>query len=221
MCIQDPNFDPALFTGIDCDFDGDGEADFLASGGRSWVDLDGTLPANDCPGASGEGSSELDYWITNGYGCDLFRHSWISQQTGVATNIFDAAWERWQTGNPLVVIPVFDDMCADGHPSTFCPSRVHGQDVFLPVSGNQSYFHIIDYALFYITCVRKGPSGSCPGQTRFGELNGPTGSGVYNNGDINSMRSIEGYFIDGVPPDAEGKCTGGVDTGLYTLYLDE
>ncbi len=221
MCIQDPDYDPSLpYTFIDCDFDGDGEADFLASGGRSWVDLDGANLADNCPPASGEGSSELNRWITNGYDCELVRHLWVAQQSGVTTNVFDAVYNIWQSGRRYVLVPVFNDMCEPGDPRTECADRVHAQDDYHEISGNQPYFHIIDFAAFYITCVKVNPSDSCPGQRRFAELNGQSGLRIYNNGELNSMRSVEGYFVDGIPDDTSGKCTGGVDTGVYTLYLD-
>jgi Flp pilus assembly protein TadG len=218
---------------VNCDFDSppDGEADFLAAGGRSWVDLDGALAANDC-GGSGEGSDELRDWIRDGYPCTLDRHVWIPEGPGNQNNVFAAVYDKWwpvRNTGLLVVIPVFDEFCPDGAPSTCGYDLTLHPDTIKQGSGSQSTFHIIDFAAFVITCVRLDNNDpptsafpdSCPGYKKFADLNGPPpGSGYFNGGQINNMNTIEGYFIEGIPPGLGGKCTGGVDTGSFTLYLD-
>jgi hypothetical protein len=226
-CIED---DPP--GTVRCDFDDppDGEADFMASGGRSWADLDGSQAGNDC-GGSGEGASELVSWINGGYPCDLPTHVWMPHETGNMNSVFAAVYDKWwpvRATGLLVVIPVFDDWCKDGYPAS-CGSTVHEEDSFNYGSSNQSHFHIIDFAAFVITCVRltghQPPNAefpdSCPGYARFAELNGPgSANPIFNNGQINNMNTIEGYFVTGVPEGLGGKCEGGIDTGAYTLYLD-
>jgi hypothetical protein len=219
MCVED---DPAGI--LTCDLDGDGESDWLASGGRSWVDLDGTAAADNCPGATGEGSTELSYWVTNGFSCQLNEHSWLPEQTGNLGNVFDATYTRWQNNEPLVTVPVNDDYCPDGDPryTPECnqppggPKWHTGLDRLYPGSGSQiAYFHVDTFAVFYITCVRKNenaPNGSCPGIEKAKELNPTIIQG-------NSYKSIEGYFLEGYIPGTGGQCEW-QDTGVYTLYLD-
>jgi hypothetical protein len=233
-CVED--YPPPVGT-IICDFDSppDGEADFLASGGRSWADLDGSNAAKDC-GGTGEGAGELADWVDTSYPCDMPRHTWLPDEMGNMTSVYDAVYDKWLPNKGLlVVIPVFDDFCKDGYPvnpllggGKCASSASHpgpfwhtGLDTINEGATNQNHFHIIDFAAFYVTCVRKSnnfPPESCPGYERFKTINAAT-PGV-TPGNLQSMKSIEGYFIDGVPPGLFGKCEGGVDTGAWTLYLD-
>jgi hypothetical protein len=209
-CIED---DP-INGYLTCDLDGDGESDWVAEGGRSWVDLDGgpSSPEN-CTPTSSEGGSELTYWIENGYGCDLNIHTWVPEQGGVANSIFQTVEDRRQT-NPLVVLPVFDDFC-DDYPSTGCPTKYHpGTDIIHTMQ--PMYFHIKGFSAFYITCVREHPSDNCPGITRAMDLNTQL-----TKGQKQSTVSIEGYFLTGYVPGLEGRDDFEFDTGVFTVYLDQ
>jgi len=221
VCIED---DPANGT-LKCDFDGDGESDWLASGGRSWLDLDGNQAANDCEHMS-EGASELTYWIENGFVnpsnpsdplCRLSIHTWVPAQTGVSTSIFQEVEDRRQT-NPLVVVPVFDAFCPDGDPRTAlgCVDLWHpnatdpSNDTIKELTAaSPQYFHIDDFTAFYITCVRLNNGDYCPGAERIELL----------NGNKPSLKSIEGYFLEGTVPGLGGRGDPDSDTGVYTFYL--
>ncbi len=211
VCIQDSP------TGtINCDFDDppDGEADFLASGGRSWSDLDGNI--FDCEGRS-EGASELSEWILNGYPCEITAHTWLSAQSGVAASIYDTVEDRMET-NPLVLVPVFDMFCP-GDPVTHPGCTYHSSDDTVNyLTGNSEYFHTVAFAAFYITCVNQVNvkthlDQACPGMRRAWELN----QAMFNG----TIRSIEGYFLEGYIPGLEGRGEYDIDTGVYTIYLTE
>lgn len=209
-CIEDDPVNGYLI----CDLDGDGESDWVASGGRSWVDLDGRSSEDNCYPTSTEGASELSNWITNGYPCDLRTHTWVPEQTGLSSSIFQNVEDRRQT-NPLVVLPVFDDFCDDGLPNIACPSKWHS-DVDNTHEHQPTYFHIEGFSAFYITCVRDKSNKVCPGIQRAMDLNTQL-----NNGQKQSIRSIEGYFLTGYVPGLEGRDDYDFDTGVFTIYLDQ
>lgn len=209
-CIEE---DPVAGTHY-CDLDGDLEIDWLASGGRSWLDLDGNEAARDCESA-GEGAAELVEWISNGYECEIRIHTWVPENTGVATSIFGEVEDRRQT-NPLVILPVFDDYCPDGDPrdpATWpqCQGKWHDViDTMHPLTAQQPmYFHIDSFAAFYITCVRLNNGDYCVGAERLEEL----------NGNMPNLKSIEGYFLEGSVPGLGGIGDPDIDTGVYTFYL--
>jgi hypothetical protein len=180
---------------MDCDYNDDGVNDILASGDRSWLDLDG----------GGGGASELSYWINNGFSDGLNIHTWLGDQSGVATSIFGDVHNR--VGDD-VVIPVFDKFCDQpgSLPETSCPSLYDPQDVTVPSGGTSTlYYHIISFSVFHITCVDAPPYGPCPGHDA---------AGLPNN-----VKTIEGYFVQGPVPGLTGKPGDGVDAGAYSLYL--
>ncbi|HEX7976773.1 MAG TPA: pilus assembly protein TadG-related protein [Anaerolineales bacterium] len=214
--------------GIVCDLNGDGQPDFFSSGGRSWLDLDGkgSDPRNPvgCDTTSSEGSVELDDWILNGFRCDLTTHTWVGEQTGLAASIYTNVETRRRT-NPLVIVPVFDELCNQANPQTGCPTAWHAQDKVNWLA--PMYFHINGFAALYITCVNQGlikdfgdPAsnpGVCPGIRTFVYNN--RNSGVFPK-NVN-IKSIEGYFLKGVIPGLGGKGgSGGLDTGVNTIYLN-
>lgn len=220
-CLED---DPVNGT-LTCDLDGDGTVDWLAAGGRSWLDLDGNDTAYDCEQSS-EGASELIYWIEHGFEnpsnpsdprCKLDIHTWVPESTGVATSIFINVEHRRQT-NPLVVLPVFDDYCPDGDPrvAATCAGKWHPNasdlnlDKLNPMTAAQpAYFHIKYFSAFYITCVRLNNGDICPGAERLEAV----------NGNMPNLKSIEGYFLEGYISGIGGKGDPNIDTGLYTFYL--
>lgn len=217
-CITDENPDGELY----CDLDDDGEGDWIGSGGRSWLDLDGSQAEDDCE-SKGEGAAELIWWVEHGFAdendqpCRLINHSWIPAQTGVATSIFRDV--SYRTGD-IVIVPVFNDFC-DGDPQTdpACTSppdpfepKWHSQDVIFPLNAaDPMYFHIIDFTPFYISCVNLNQHDACPGIEKAKELN----PGVLGP----NTKSIEGYFLTGYTPGLGGRCEG-IGSGGYTLYLD-
>ncbi len=194
FCQDPPNSGIPAGT-LDCDYDDDGLNDLLAGGDRSWLDLDG----------GGGGSSELVDWINGGFDAEVIRHTWFGGQTGVANDVFQAAWGR--TGD-YVLFPVFDQYCDEpgALPEVSCPDLYHPEDKTVLSGGSATlYYHIITFALFKITCVDAPPHGPCPGHEA---------AGLPNN-----VKTIEGFFVRGFVPGLKGRPSDGVDAGAYTLYL--
>jgi len=190
---------------LDCDLDNDGDDDLLAGGGRSWLDLNG----------GGGGSNELRDWIENGFNGTINAHSWMGDEPGVANNVFQAA--AGKVGE-FVLVPVFNEICNSNHnPETACSSQWHaGYDHVIDNSGGNYYYHVMGFAIFYITCVDSPgvPGPECPGHQVARDMNS---SYLHGRG---SFKSIEGYFIEGfVPGVGGGAGGGGIDTGAYTLFL--
>lgn len=200
---------------LTCDLDGDGEPDWMAGGGRSWVDLDGKQAVDNCPPpTSSEGQAELDEWIENGYNCDIFAHTWLPEQTGAQASTF-AETETRRQKDPIVVLPVFDAFC-DGDPRTdpTCIWHPDGTDPSTDTihADQPVYFHTIAFSAFYITCVRDAHKQECPGIMEARALNPII--------DKESIMSIEGYFLTGFIPGLGGKGDPNFDTGIFTIWLD-
>ena len=81
---------------------------------------------------------------------------------------------------------------------------------------NSINVHIASFAGFGLTCVKaSGSASSCPAWQKFLELNeGPGGPP-----DINSYKTIEGYFITGFVPGLGAGEPGIPDAGVYVLLL--
>ncbi len=193
---QDPPNSGEPDGALDCDYDDDGVNDLLAAGDRSWLDLDG----------GGGGSSELVDWINGGFPGEVYIHTWFGGQSGVANDVFQAAYDR--TGD-YVLFPVFDQYCNQPGmlPEDACPTLYHWEDdTTVPTGGAATlYYHIITFALFYIECVDAPPYGPCPGHEA---------AGLPNN-----VKTIEGHFVGGFVAGLKGKLVDGVDAGAWTLYL--
>ena len=238
-CIEDGQEGAFLI----CDLDGDGDKDHFAGSGRSWTDLDGKtgkLGNPDCP-PSQDQTTELIAWILEGFGCALNTHTWTPEVTGDVDKIFQAIECRINQAacgpsesslGPLVLLPVYDDFCLNDTPDPNIPfdcdqdgdddsAKWHEGDEIRYT--DPAYFHIVQFAPFYITCVR-GPGKSvtptglvstCPGYEAF-KLNN---SGVIPN--IQSVASVEGYFLHGYVPGLKGRGDDGFLDGVFTVYLDE
>ncbi len=212
VCVYPPERTPEEGE-IQCDLDGDGINDLLADGDRSWLDLDG----------GGGGSNELVDWIEGDAELEIVIHTWIPGQQGVTTSVFKAAAKR--VGD-IALVPVFNAICeTDPFILTNCLSIAHGGSYtpgtdFIAYAGGTftSYFHIIGFAAFYISCVQtvqvdpeKSPEG-CPGYRLARE------AGIIEG----SEKTLEGYFINkGFLQGISGQPSDGVDAGVYTVYLIE
>lgn len=184
---------------MDCDYDNDGEDDLIANGGRSWLDLNG----------GGGGSSELVTWIQNGYPGQITYPLWVGGQNGVADNVFQNV-ENYQVGK-IVLVPIYNKIC-DDYPLTACPSFVEPGDSIVATSGG-SYYRIFAFGAFYVTCVHAPPyggGGTCPGHYAF------SNAGIIPN----NTKTIEGYFVKDVLPNAGSGDCGLVDLGAYSLTLE-
>ncbi len=182
ICIED---DPVKGN-VYCDFDDDGEVDWLTGANRSWIDLDGDDAEYDCPGGSIQ--DETSDWILNGYNCEINEHTWINDDPGNDAADFDATdcrikpttekctGDTTETSNkmgldkPLVIIPVYDDFCQDGDTvvngedrvNCIPPTNLSGDPRWhdgvdtIHVGNQAKYYHVVSFVAFHITCVRLG-----------------------------------------------------------------
>ncbi|MEN6434441.1 MAG: pilus assembly protein TadG-related protein [Anaerolineaceae bacterium] len=190
---------------LTCDLDGDGAIDLLGSGDRSWLDLD---------------ELNLKKSIEKFYAQELGIHTWAPGQTGVNAAVLDTIDDVIISASKVVMVPVVNAVCPKdvGVNSTQCQNLAHTGDTGLPlepgetdtlISGNgNTYFHIVGFAPFYVTCVRKGGNDKCPGH-----------NWAVNAGNMkDNVKTIEGYFVDNYPVDlAYG--TGGIDLGVNVISL--
>jgi hypothetical protein len=199
FCQEPPNSGLPAGT-LDCDIDNDGVNDLETGGNRSWLDLTGSA-----------GAGDLKDWVRNGFPGKLVEHTWFGGQAGVADSIFQAVFDRVGT---VVILPVFDSYCK-GNPNSACPSDVHPQDQIVVSGGtSQTYFHVITFSAFHITCVSAPPgSNKCPGKDAVWAAN-PT---ELKKSDYNKIKTIEGYFVKDYF--GSGKCDG-PSAGIYTIYLN-
>ena len=96
-------------------------------------------------------------------------------------------------------------------------------DFIVPVSsGGIRRYHISGFVRFFITCVQVNPNpdivGDCPGYASFMDSN----DGIPGfNGQYNSSKAIEGFFVSGFMDGLYGKSSGGSDLQNYTIYLNK
>jgi hypothetical protein len=133
----------------------------------------------------------------------------------VANTVFQAVGDE---AGRIVAVPVFDQICDSDDIINNCVT--HPEDVYRIGSGGGLNFHIITFALFYISCVSAPgvPGLECPGHKWLRD-NGilADASGV----NANNPFTIEGYFIEGTVEGLGGDPSdpGGIDTGAYVFYL--
>lgn len=194
---------------MDCDFDDDGRDDFLGNGDASWLDLNG----------EGGGSSELVDWVHNGFNEGIRIHTWIPSEPGDDVNIYHAAADHV---GEIVLLPVFNQFCV-GDPSLVenqhCLDAAHltvplppniDTDIYVYGTAN-TYYHIVGFGFFFISCVDAPSHGPCPGHAL------AVANGLIAENDA----TIEGYFVTGVPVDFGAGGPGGVDLGAYVLSLTQ
>jgi hypothetical protein len=201
---------------MDCDFDDDGRDDFLGQGDAAWLDLNG----------GGGGASELSDWVDNGFPDPIQVHTWVPSQPGDDVSIYHTAADHV---GEIVLLPVFNQFCV-GDPwlveNQHCLDAAHayiplppdmGSDIFV-IGNTQTYYHIIGFAFFYISCVDAPAEQNCPGHALAAV---PGGIFDMNGLNPNSTFTIEGYFVTGVPVDFGAAGPGGVDLGAYVLSLTQ
>jgi hypothetical protein len=196
--------DPA--TGyFNCDFDDppDGVNDLLSAADRSWMDLNGGSPD----------AADLNDWISNGYFEPLRYHTWFPSDIGDKASAYHAAKPLEGT---IVLLPVFDIFC----PDDACVNLIKAQEPHVSIpdivednSGlNGTYFHVITFVEFYVTCVVSTGGDTCPGMQAYKEIAGlnPT----------TQVNSIEGYMLSGYSDQVGGDIDlSGAGTGTYNVYL--
>jgi len=188
---------------FNCDFDGDGVNDLLSAADRSWMDLNGDSPD----------AADLNDWISNGFFEPLRYHTWFPSDIGDKASAYHAAKPLEGT---IVLLPVFDIFC----PDDACVNEIMQQyphssipDIVEDNSGlNGTYFHVITFVEFYVTCVVSTGGDTCPGMQAYKAIAGlnPT----------TQVNSIEGYLLSGYSDQVGGDIDiSGAGTGTYNVYL--
>ncbi len=201
---------------VDCDSNGDGDDDIelLSGGDRSWLDLNG----------GGGGAAELIDWIEGDYENLFVRpHSWVPVQTGVTASVYDSVFDNIL--GKRVVMPIFDLFCPEGAPpKSGCPP-VHTADQtglgypdLIIGDDPQDYYHIITFSYWVTICVDSGSHKGCDGRN---ELNSLLEDAGFTMGEINSLQTMEGCFVDGNAIGIGGEPGQGIDTGVYVIFLME
>jgi hypothetical protein len=155
-------------------------------------------------------------WVENGVGFDLFTHTWYPGQPGVLSSVFAEVGDEVAAGHHLFHIPVYNAICNESNPVTDagCQGDAHppdpdGVDIYVPGSGSVTYFHVIGFASFYVTCVdHGGSSGPCKGH----EV-------AVTNGMHHNVKTIEGYFVINSPLDLGDLGSDGADLGTHVISL--
>ena len=175
---------------IDCDLNDDGINELMAGGARSWLDLDG----------GGGGASELSNWIKNGFPGIIFPHTWLPEESGVATSIYKDA--TTMVGKD-VILPVFDIVC-DKYPNNFSEIAHSGKSACsygsvddLSKASNNMNFHVVSFSKFHVTCVQTSKNKAV---NESGNTNGCPGHDKAVNNDPPSIddndKTIEGFFVE-------------------------
>ena len=68
------------------------------------------------------------------------------------------------------------------------------------------------------TCVDSASHNGCPVREVLDDLLNLAG---WKNGDINSLKTMEGCFVEGAVPGIGGEPGQGIDVGLYNVFLME
>jgi hypothetical protein len=212
VCADPPTNNPPNGY-IDCDLNDDGIDELMAGGARSWLDLNG----------GGGGASELTNWIQNGFPFAIPPHTWLPEESGVATSIFHTAADS--TVGKDVTLPVFDKLCPNNSINVTTPetkAQCNGGTIDdMSKVGTNMNFHVVSFSKFHVTCVQTGKNkvtgeaglhlhgnDQCPGHDR-----------AVNNGSIDvNDKTIEGYFIETQIYGYGGKGDF-VDTGAFVVVL--
>lgn len=205
---------------LPCDFDGDGKNDFLGKGEGGFLDLDG----------GGGGADELIDWIDDGYPGLISIHTWIGGQPGDINSVFQTIEDHLYE---VFVLPVFNITCPYGEPEpdpnpdpliNACLTAAHDHvplppdmtvDIVVPSTSN-TFYHVVGFGFFYVSCVHRA-GDYCPGHA----LADANGIFSMNKINPNSVLTVEGYFVTGVPIDFGAGGGGGIDLGAYVLSLTE
>jgi hypothetical protein len=191
---------------IDCEYGDDvcdlgvGFGGAFNGGLKSWLNLDG----------GGADAAEIIEWLNGINVPEIELVTWLSEGRGTSTSVYH---ELKTKEGEIFVLPVFDARCPQGDPRVHCPDKyVTGDNVVL---GNlPQMFRISDFVIFKLTCVVRNSGDSCPGKNALVAANPH-----WTNGFINSLKTIEGYFIEGTHENVSGRCGDSPYQGVYTIYL--
>ena len=171
-----------------CDLNKDGEIDIAAGGDRGWLYLEGN-------------ASDLDDVMKSGTKEEVDLNRWMPGKPG-ADNVVVSAAKQYKTGE-VIFIPVFDKICQTNDFYKDCDFNSETDTAWV-WKGKYTYYHIVEYAAFVITCVYDNAQDSCPGRT-------------YAGLGTNDANTLEGYFLSGV---VTGGTPGkGHDLGVYIVSL--
>ena len=153
---------------------------------------------------------------------DLFvrPQSWVPAQTGVTASVYDNVHDY--IINKRVIMPIFDAYCPDGvPPAPGCIVHTNPPDEATDLiigDDPQDYFHIITFSYWVTKCVDSASHKGCPARDVLDDLLKEAG---YSGGEINSLQTMEGCFIDGNAIGIGGEPGQGIDTGVYVIFLME
>jgi hypothetical protein len=198
---------------INCDVDGDGIPDIIDTANRGWIDFDGNASE------TGDNTEDRKRWI-DGSGVYIHSRTWLAGTTGVSTEIFKYIRDRRE--GEIVSIPIFDLFCDAKNgtpplPEYSCPLIYNSDaptyyDTTIPRNGTDLYYRIVGFSYFHITCVH------AEGEDKVGSISRcPFRNEVIPSPGTNSVKSIEGYYVEG-PADGGGGGDG-YDAGLYIPRL--
>jgi hypothetical protein len=200
-------------TKTDCDLDNDCIDELMTGGARSWLDLNG----------GGGGANELKNWLRNGFPDPIYPHTWIPEESGVATSIFHTA-AAYVVGKD-VTLPVFNKICDRypndlTNPETLAACNVGNIDN-RDIAGNNMNFHVVTFATFHVTCVQTG-GNKVTAETGYvfiknKECNGH-GRAVSVGSIDDNDKTIEGYFKE-LNHGGYGGLGDQVDAGTFTVVL--
>jgi hypothetical protein len=175
---------------VDCDLNNDGEIDIAAGGDRGWLYLEGN-------------ASDLDDVMKNGTIDEVTTNRWMPGKPGSDDVVVSVA-KQYKTGE-VVFIPVFDKICQTNDFYNDC-DYTSPPDTAWVWKGKYTYYHVVEFAAFVITCVYDNAQDSCPGRT-------------YAGLGTNDANTLEGYFLEDVV--TGGLPGNGHDLGVYIVSLVE
>jgi len=195
-----------------CDIDGDGRIDWTVSQ-RSWLLLDKDSNAGQLPNI-------VDGSLTFG----MVVPGWYPGKNGNTVNVYGVA-ESFIEGTPAL-IPVFKQgyICQAVDPRVTCTDLADDDDYVMKLAGGdpETYYYVVGFAEFYVSCVVDKPNKICPGKellmAKLKAANLTDLAKAYQN-----EPSIEGYFMDGWVADNPDLQTGEnqIDLGIYIITLTE
>jgi hypothetical protein len=212
--IADSNF-------IECDYGDDVCEQFsqtFSPGLFAWLDLE----------EGGSGTGKIRAIINGDTDLTIYLPTWYRETTGNRNPIY---MDLQDYIDEIFTVPIFNKRCREGDPRVKCIDKCNNDNCedesvvpsdFYNGSGIE-YFNIHRLAQFKIKCVCTGNNNcehngnGCSGREALAQKMRDLGA---NNGQINSMNTVEGVFVQGTSDDVSGRCGDGTGAGLYTIYLD-
>lgn len=175
---------------IDCDLDNNGTIDIAAGGDRGWLYLEGN-------------AADLKEIMRQGTVGEVYTDRWYPGKPGADDVVIRTA-KDYREGE-MIFIPIFDKLCQTNNFYEDC-DYASPPDTVWEWNGDYTYYHIINFNAFVVTCVYDNVQDKCPGRTYAG----------LGKKDANT---IEGYFLEDVL--TSGMPGDGDDLGVYIVSLVE